>query len=494
MKDPVYVRELSRYSVDSLAKKMQLDSDAVQDLIRALAVAGVLGAPLSSLNSDDEVMDAAPVIPGARDCFQFTWVGIAIFRDRPIVVYPKYINKDADYFLSEDGRAEMQQVLRVVRKGADGLSVLHKIDDDSVSATGMLALMLALIDSFSENGIYSNYLRVSKTNGNGAIDWERTISRYQPFLSNGVPVYFEYETTETSRDIADYVTRLHRCVLTRCSKYLSETGLAELLSIDPIELSAEDLDDFGERDYVLYKLEQERASQFITWKQNVIDMLRLFISSDEVSTSANDASCLGTPVFQNLWEDACQTAFGNQLDRPIGELGIELTGKWAGISGKKLIELIPRPKWTKWSENGSIPCGDVATLIPDVVSIADTGEGGKAFCIYDAKYYKPALGEKVFGVPGVESVTKQILYQRAYRDFVRDNGIGAVANIFLVPTDGNQPAHLGRVEFPGVFDSLDKPFVDGIEMWALPARDMYDCYLNGTAVDGDYVRRICGLA
>ena len=171
MKGPVYVRELSRYSADSLAKKMQLDSDAVQGLIRALAVAGVLSAPLSSLNGDDEVIDTAPVDLRERDCFQFTWVGIAIFRDRPIVVYPKYINKGANYFLSEDGRAEIQQVLRVVRKGTNGPSVFHELDDDSVSASGMLALMLALIDSFSENGIYSNYLRVSKTNGNGAIDW-----------------------------------------------------------------------------------------------------------------------------------------------------------------------------------------------------------------------------------------------------------------------------------------------------------------------------------
>lgn len=131
MKGPVYVRELSRYSADSLAKKMQLDSDAAQDLIRALAVAGVLSAPLSGLSGDDGVMGTVPVGPRARDCFQFTWVGIAIFRDRPIVVYPKYINKGANYFLSEDGRAEMQQVLRVVRKGANGPSVFHELDDDS---------------------------------------------------------------------------------------------------------------------------------------------------------------------------------------------------------------------------------------------------------------------------------------------------------------------------------------------------------------------------
>lgn len=77
---------------------------------------------------------------------------------------------------------------------------------------------------------------------------------------------------------------------------------------------------------------------------------------------------------------------------------------------------------------------------------------------------------------------------------MRDNGIDAVANVFLVPTDESQPTHLGRVEFPGVFDPLGKPFVDGIEMWALPACDMYDCYLNGTAVDDGYVRCICGLA
>lgn len=482
MKGPVYVRELSRHTSDELAQVLQLNSSEVRELIRSLAVAGVLSAPLAAFGDDEEGLAAEPSA-APTDCYQFTWVGIALFRNRPIVVYPKYINKEPDYFSSDAGRSEIQQVLRVIRKGSTNYSSLADFDESSMSASGRLALMLALISSFGENGVYTNYLKVNRRNGNGAIDWERTIASYQPFLSGGTPIYFDYETIESSQDLSDYVTRLHRSILTRCSKYLEEVGLAELLSVEPIELSAEDIEEFGDRDYVLYRLEQERSKQFITWKQNVIDMLRCFIANEDLSIDSDDAACLGTPVFQNLWEDACQVAFGNQLDVPVGKLGIDLTSNWAEQSSKRLIDLIPHPSWTEMVDGKPRACGTVQTLVPDVISIMDMGGGDKAFCIYDAKYYTPTLGKRINGVPGVESVTKQILYQRAYRDFIRENEFKAVANVFLVPTEDGSPKHLGGVEFSGVFDSLGAPFADGVEMWALPARYLFDCYLRDEQAD-----------
>lgn len=128
-------------------------------------------------------------------------------------------------------------------------------------------------------------------------------------------------------------------------------------------------------------------------------------------------------------------------------------------------------------------CGDCLTLIPDVIALHDDGKGGKAFCIYDAKYYTPTLGASVKGAPGVESITKQILYQRAYRDFVLDNGCSRVINTLLVPCHGGEARCMGRVEFPGMFDSLGEPFTDGLEMWKLPAETVFDCYLRGEIAD-----------
>lgn len=87
------------------------------------------------------------------------------------------------------------------------------------------------------------------------------------------------------------------------------------------------------------------------------------------------------------------------------------------------------------------------------------------------------------GAPGVKSITKQILYQRAYRDFVLDNGCSRVINTFLVPCHGGVARCMGWVEFPGVNDSLGDPFTDGVERWELPAETVFDCYLRGEIAD-----------
>lgn len=492
----IYVRELSKYSRETLSKKMQLGRTATTDLIHELVAAGVLKTSLEYPNQIEGPENCISTNSGDRSYYQFTWVGIALFQDLVLVVYPKYINKDVEFYASAAGHSEMQQILKVIRKAHMEQTPLHTIADGPVTASGYLAVMLSLIDSFAEHGLYSNYLKSYRANGNGRIDWDRTIATNMPYISNNVPVYFDYVTTSIVQDNCDYITRLHRCALTTCYTCLSDIGLADLLSIEPINLSTEQLDDFGDKSFVLYTLTQERSSQYVTWKQEVLDLLHAFISTDPISTSTNSSRlvCYGTPSFQIVWERACQTAFGNQLERPIGELGIELTGKWLGVRHKRLIDIIPRPKWTKWTQVGSISCGEVATLIPDVISIANTETGGRVFCIYDAKYYTPVLGPRTVGVPGVESITKQLLYQRAYREFVLDNSFDAVANIFLVPTDGARLVHLGTVEFPGLFDPPGNPFADGVEMWAIPSRYIYNCYLNDVTVDGAYIRQICGLS
>lgn len=489
MKKPVYVRELSRHTAAELADLMQLDIEQARRCIQSLAALGVLSASADALLIDDE--EAAEGEGTGK--YQFTWVGVAIFGEQPIVVYPKYMSAGAKSMGTTGGISKMRQVLRVIRKAAASTSPVDSLDDGGLDGGSRLALVLALIDSYSEYGIYSNYIKVNRQNGNGSIDWGRTIERFQPFLSNGTPIYFEYDTSESSRDLSDYVTRLHRCVLTLCSKYLTDTGLGELLGIDPIEISSESLEDFGEADYALYRLERERATQFVTWKQAVIDMLRSFLSNEELLTTPDNATCFGTRSFQSIWELACKVAFGDELHRPIGELGINLSGRWLNERQTELIDLIPRPIWTKTGKDGAMQCGGVSTLIPDVISVYDMGGGESAFCIYDAKYYTPKLGKATTGVPGVESVTKQILYQRAYRDFIRDNHIDHVANVFIVPADGNQLEHLGSVEFSGVFDPLGSPFVDGVEMWALPARYMFDCYLGDALAAENIIRVICGM-
>lgn len=482
---PVLVRERDCYTVRGIANKLGLSAEDALACVRSLSARGVLTLRSDSLPDDYDPEGDAEAIGK----YQVTWVGLARFRGKLVVAYPKYYPRGAEP--SED---ELKQVFRVLRKASGGLASIGAADPDALEDGGPFALMLRLLESYEENGVYSNYVRVLRDNGTGEIAWEPTIASSQPFLDGDASVYFDLKTRDTSRDAADFVERLHRCVLTRCSADLEAWGIDELLGLAPVRISGEELDDFGDVEAVSYRLEQERSVQFVTWKQDVIDMLLRYLNPGEEYAAPEEELCLGTTSFYHAWEEACKTAFGDRLSDRLDSLGVELRGEWASRGRESLLGIIPRPEWTRCDEEGAeLACGDVDTLIPDVVAVHGDGAGGLAFCIYDAKYYTPVLGERVHGVPGVESVTKQILYQSAYRRFVLDCGFSRVANVFLVPRHGGEARRTGRVAFPGVFDSLGGPFTDGVEMWELPAEDVFECYLRGELFDEGVLRCVIGV-
>lgn len=134
----------------------------------------------------------------------------------------------------------------------------------------------------------------------------------------------------------------------------------------------------------------------------------------------------------------------------------------------------------------------VATLIPDTVLLHHDRAGNSVFAILDAKYYTPELGESVNGVPGVESVTKQFLYQTAYRKFVLAHGYGRVVSAFLAPSAGDATEHTGRVRVPGVIAAEEKPFSNVVELYSLLAGMVFDAYLAGDTLDNAELLTVVG--
>ena len=92
--------------------------------------------------------------------------------------------------------------------------------------------------------------------------------------------------------------------------------------------------------------------------------------------------------------------------------------------------MIEKPKW-KGNDMEEQDAAD--TLIPDLVSIPQI-DGTDYFLIFDAKYYNIQLekGKSLRNNPGVGDVTKQYLYQLAYRNFIKAHNI-AVVVLFLPP-------------------------------------------------------------
>ena len=116
------------------------------------------------------------------------------------------------------------------------------------------------------------------------------------------------------------------------------------------------------------------------------------------------------------------------------------------------------------------------TLVPDIISLVEKDDK-KLFIIFDAKYYYPLLekGQIPRRQPGIESITKQFLYQLAYKELIEENKY-EVNNVFLLPTEEKSIQDKSSVKmkmFTGEPLNL-KPIL----VKFIPAIEAYDLYLQ----------------
>ena len=138
-------------------------------------------------------------------------------------------------------------------------------------------------------------------------------------------------------------------------------------------------------------------------------------------------------------------------------------------SNKKLIDIIENPKWIDNDKDGEFS-NEAKTLIPDTIVIDKD-----IMIIYDAKYYC-FENTRYFlkGQPGIESITKQYLYQLAYKEFAEKNKIKTIRNCFIIPTEENEVIKKGRVEL----NILGNLGLESIKVLLLPATQIYQLYLS----------------
>ena len=119
-------------------------------------------------------------------------------------------------------------------------------------------------------------------------------------------------------------------------------------------------------------------------------------------------------------------------------------------------------------------------MIPDLVSIVNDGDACQFF-IFDAKYYDMQLqpDQKLSNQPGIESITKQYLYQLAYQPFVQAHHIRTIKNCFLMPTASDKIIAKGSVSLA----MLKNLGLQDIQVRLLPAQMMYRHYLERTKLD-----------
>lgn len=504
---PVFLHEEQRYTQAQLIQLLQANEDDGIRILKRLKEYGILKTVKNKDDSVDlaelteEYIELAEVTAGENSrYYKSCFVGVIMVEKWLLKCYPKYMpdipnEKDTAHNIEVQKTTEhLKQVLQVLEKYNRNSEQIIHMQNESIheSSFNLLAVMLYLLQDYYDYGLYTNTQEIIESNGNGEILWDKTINETFTLISNNRPYYPELLTRKRVTNDYDYFRRLHACVLTECSDLLEKASLDKLFGIDTVNLSTETREDFGDDEYILHRIMMELNVQYNTHKQLLLKTLYAYIAHGGVQSQETGLSMYGTNSFHVVWEKVCAAVLGNQLDMPLKSLGLRDENVPSRYDeNKKLIELIDKPIWYGYKNNNrnqTFSKEATDTLIPDIVRI-DYYNSKPYFMIYDAKYYNMTISPDVLNKqPGIESITKQYLYQLAYQEFIEATGINEVRNCFILPTgetveDGVIDKGYVELGFLKQLELFKKPWFNRIEVRLLQAEKVYQYYLDGQVIN-----------
>lgn len=479
-----YIKELKRYSLKELTHIFKFENSVERDsFFLKLKASGII-KPINNKSKEfndfetlDELYEISDDFEDENTIYVFNYVGVVIIDNRILIIFPKYLTNEIN--IVED----MKKILKVIQKyKVDNYELYSSYSNgESTDISNAIGTSLYLLDDYFVYGLYSNYESVYELNGEGEINWNKTINENLVFINNNSPYYFDLYTSKTVDDETDFFRRLHACILTRCSQELENSQINNLFDIETIYLSEAALEDFGDKEYILYRLSAEMKMQFDTRKQTLLRTMFTYVENNNIYKDKVFINLYGTNNFNYVWEKVCSKIFDNKLATKLNSLKLPTKLVPDFDPSHTLLEIIDKPLW-KSSQLGSSTTfyerQANRTLTPDIVTIYEE-QNTSYFLIFDAKYYNMKFevsGTKVIlqGQPGIEDITKQYLYQLAFKDFTDKHQIQEVRNYFLMPTDGDKIINKALVEL----EILNKLGLRKIQVVLLPANNMFDLYLS----------------
>lgn len=404
----ILLKELKPYSKEELINKLEVEDDEFQRIIRIL--------------DDKKILKY-----NYRGEIQFSYVGIVLVKGKVIFISPKYVQcKD---------EAKEIQLLKKIIKLLNEFSVREKLDRNRVEnfsleqetlEDNLIPIICFLLDDYIENNIYENEVDSIEVNGDGEINWDKTIELVDPIVINNQWFYSDLITNRSRIDNDKYITRLHGAIINECMEFLTTTGLNSILTynVDNIENSLEDLD---EVDKIEREIENEIMVQFNDRKKRVLQAIKAYIAKKS-DTSGVNLLLYGTRNFKWVWEVICGYVFDNEFVKN-------------GNKSKYKIYEIESPKWYIDNQN-NLKNDDSSEyemqknrLTPDILKVV-VHEASRCLLILDAKYYNLRVeNECLKGNPGIDDITKQYLYHTALKSYIEKNNITKVVNAFLLPSE-----------------------------------------------------------
>lgn len=469
------LQELQSYSISECQSIFDLSEDETREVLKTLAYKNIVrkmsknlsSAELEELNNGESFEQLNKEFEG--DNYKFKFVGIITVKDVCLIIYPKYISGFDENF-DKDNKI-IKQLIEVMRKYESKEQKQFLSNNEKNKNYNLLALAIDLYDDYHINGLYSNEKTIIEENGEGEILWDKTINEKDAYFINDVPFYLDFFSVNKETNEEDFFRRLHRCIITESYSKIEE--IFDILDYEPINISDDEIDYFGDKEYIITRLNQEMSRQFIDKKQKQLNMMKNYFLETENSNEDEEIKFIGTTSFNLVWEKVCAIVLGNSLDKKLEDLGLDTIDNTRNIT---LKEVISKPGWKV--SNSDIKHQSAKTLIPDLIVY---NKEDRSISIYDAKYYNIILTEKLLkNYPGVEDISKQYLYELAYRDLIKRNNLKIKENAFIMPTDKkmeNQDTlfeEIGEVEFD-IFENME---FKSVRVKLASATKMYEKYLK----------------
>ena len=493
--EPVYFREGQHYSFSDLEKAFCLDEENTTKRINVLKRFNILkivrkNKPEFTELSDQDIVIGDVPEDSSEYTFQFSYVGVILLQNLIILCYPKYIDNDKKPF------EKLKTIFKVLEKYNHKEQLVHLYNGDAESEHfNQLLISLHILTDYFENGLYSSQQEKIELNGDGEILWDKTINETFAFIKDNMPYYLNYYSHDNTDDDLDYIRRLHAAIVSKCSKDLANGNLLELFGLENAELTSQALEDFGDTDYIEYRLEQEIKKQFVTRKQSLLKTLYTYIAKKQSNQTEECFGLYGTNSFNLVWEKICAELFCNVYDKAwkvsnLAEHGlIDRTLCTPENKNKNISDYIEKPEW-KIAGNVVKYSGD---LIPDIISLRKEKSGNCAMYILDGKYYLLSVKDgNLYGNPGIQDVIKQYVYNASLQSFIDEFKIGEIANAFLIPaleSDVSAALNFGEVPYWTVQHSGFKK-LPVLQVIKLKPNEVWKSYLENNSEFDSVLDRI----
>lgn len=487
----VYIQEQKYYTLGELVQRFEFKGesakkDRVTHIWQRLASKGL--AKLVKKEAKDMDLtelaqsDAVEIKVGTafEDClFVCTFVGVIIVEDVALKCYPKYIQGESQLL------EKMCLIIQVLNKYSNRNQDLSFYALDEKQHYNILTVMLALLFDYYQYGLYTKEQLIREINGNGEILWEPTVNNSLVLFNNNRPIYTELITRKRVSDEESFIRRVHAWVLMDCSARLAKAELLDLFALSPVEEECCELDELGDREYIVKRLQQEMCSQFNTRKQQLLQLLQAYTKKENLRSEVSGINVYGTVSFNLVWEKACANALGNVLESKCRDLGMTLQGRYAekNMPNLSLKEIIDRPKVVPINKGiGKDYDCDSNLLKPDIITLTKGVNAKWRMDIYDAKYYLAAVDEDgtAHNLPGIGDITKEFLYELAYKEFREAHSIKMGQNAFVFPTEGEQQALAPKGEIRMKMFQYYEPELQPITLLFADASKVFECYVKGT--------------